>query len=219
MISKSTLSFLSNLKKNNNKEWFDKHKAEFLAAKENMEKTVENLIQAIAVFDKSISGLDPRKCVFRIYKDVRFSKDKSPYKTNLGASINPNGKKAVEPVYYLHIEPGNSFIAGGVWMPPSAELKKIRQEIDYNGKALKKILSSPAFKKQFGGLSPEYKLKTTPKGYDKNHPDIELLRHNSYIVWSQLPDKVITSASLVKELAGISGKMKPFIDFLRTALS
>ncbi len=219
MISPATLKFLSSLKKNNNKDWFDKHKNDYLSAKANMEMTVAEFIGSIAKFDKAIAGLDPAKCLFRIYKDVRFSKDKSPYKTNLGASINPNGKQKVEPVYYLHIEPGNSFIAGGMWMPPAEELKKIRQEIDYNGKVLKKILGNDVFKKQFGGLSAEYKLKTTPKGYDKNHPDIELLRHTSYIVWAKLSDKLICSKALHKDLAQKAKLIKPFLDFLRVALS
>ncbi len=219
MIAPSTLRFLSALKKNNNKDWFDKHKDEYLSAKENMELAVNEVIRAISVFDKSLSGLKGKDCVFRIYKDVRFSKDKTPYKTNMGASINANGKKAVEPGYYIHIEPGNSFIAGGMWMPPGEELKKIRQEIDYNPKPLKKTLSNPAFKKYFGGLAEEYKLKTSPKGYAKDHPEIELLRYNSFIVWSKIPDKIITSKSFVKEIAKGAKIMKPFLDYLKVAIS
>jgi len=219
MIAPTTFKFLSSLKKNNNKEWFDKHRDQYLSAKENMESVVGEVIRAISSFDKPIGGLDPKKCVFRIYKDVRFSKDKTPYKTNLGAGINANGKKAIEPGYYLHIEPGNSFIAGGMWMPPRDELKKIRQEIDYNPKPLKKILANPSFKKYFGGLSPENKLKTTPKGYDKEHPEIELLRNNSFIVWHKIPDKVITSKGFVKEIAKGAKIMMPFLDYLKVAIS
>ncbi len=219
MINQSTLRFLSSLKKNNNKDWFDNHKTDYLVAKENMETTIGELIKEIAKFDKPIADLTAKSCVFRIYKDVRFAKDKTPYKTNMGASINAGGKKAIEPGYYLHIEPGNSFLAGGMWMPPGDVLKKIRQEIDYNSKPLKKTLSNPAFKKFYGGLSPEYKLKTTPKGYDKEHPEIELLRYNSFIVWHQFTDKAITSKTFVKEVAKGAKIMKPFLDYLKVSIS
>jgi uncharacterized protein (TIGR02453 family) len=219
MIAATTLKFLSTLKKNNNKDWFDKHKDQYLLAKENMENVVTEIIKEIGKFDKVIAGIPAKSCVFRIYKDVRFSKDKTPYKTNMGASINAGGKKAVGPGYYLHIEPGNSFLAGGMWMPPGDELKKIRQEIDYNPKPLKKVLGNPTFKKYFGGLSPEYKLKTTPKGYDKVHPEIELLRFNSFIVWHKIPDKIITSKAFVKEISKGAKIMKPFLDYLSVAIS
>ena len=219
MIAPLTLRFLSALKKNNNKDWFDKHRDEYLAAKENMEIVVGQIIKEIGKYDKAILSLPPKSCVFRIYKDVRFSKDKTPYKSNMGASINEGGKKAVGPGYYLHIEPGNSFIAGGMWMPPADEIKKIRQEIDYNPKPLKKVLNNPTFKKYFGGMSPEHKLKTTPKGYDKEHPEIELLRFNSFIVWHKIPDKIITSKSFVKEVAKGGKIMKPFLDYLKVAIS
>ncbi len=219
MIAPGTLRFLNALKKNNNKDWFDKNKVQYLAAKDNMELVVSDVIKEIGKFDKTIAGLQAKSCVFRIYKDVRFSKDKTPYKTNMGASINEGGKKAIGPGYYLHIEPGNSFIAGGMWMPPGDELKKIRQEIDYNPKPLKKALANPAFKKYFGGLSPEYKLKTTPKGYDKGHADIELLRFNSFIVWHKIPDKILASKTFAKEIAKGAKIMKPFLDYLKVAIS
>lgn len=219
MIAPGTLRFLSALKKNNNKDWFDKNKVQYLAAKENMELVVADVIKEIGKFDKAIAGLTAKSCVFRIYKDVRFSKDKTPYKTNMGASINEGGKKAIGPGYYLHIEPGNSFIAGGMWMPPGDELKKIRQEIDYNPKPLKKALNNPAFKKYFGGLSPEYKLKTTPKGYDKEHENIELLRFNSFIVWHKIPDKTLSSKAFAKEIAKGAKLMKPLLDYLKVAIS
>src|ERR1041384_4820638 len=158
MITASTMSFLKALKKNNNKEWFDKNKDKYLAAKENVENTVSDLIKTFSVFDKKLAGLNAKDCVFRIYRDVRFAKDKRPYKTNMGASINAGGKKAEVAGYYLHIEPNNSFIAGGRWMPESDHLKKIRQEIDYNGKVLRKILNDKTFKKYYGELDKEYLL-------------------------------------------------------------
>lgn len=218
MINNSTFTFLKILKKNNNKEWFDKNKDKYLAAKDNVSDVVESILTELVKFEKKFAGLTPKDCIFRIYRDVRFAKDKIPYKTNMGASINVGGKKAQNAGYYLHIEPGGSFLAGGVWMPPGDQLKKIRQEIDYNGKNLKKILAEKNFKKYFGSLSPEYKLKTTPKGYDKDHPDIELLRFNSFIVWHKYSDAQVGKKTFTKEIAKGARIMKPFLDFLNEGL-
>ncbi len=219
MIQPSTLSFLRDIKKNNNKEWFDKNKERYLVAKDNVAATVDELLLEITSFDKRFAGLSSKDCLFRIYRDVRFSKDKRPYKNNLGASINIGGKKAINAGYYLHIEPGRAFLAGGIWMPPGDLIKKIRQEIDYNSKQINKILSQKDFKKYFGKLDEEYKLKTTPKGYDKDHPDIDILRLTSFIVWHKFTDKEVTSKGFVKQLAKGSKLMKPFLDFLNTAIS
>jgi uncharacterized protein (TIGR02453 family) len=218
MISPSTLTFLKVIKKNNNKEWFDKNKDKYLKAKDNVADTVDILLKGIITFDKKFVGITSKDCLFRIYRDIRFSKDKRPYKNNLGASINVGGKKAVNAGYYLHIEPGQSFFAGGIWMPPGDLLKKIRQEIDYNGKEINKILSDKNFKKYYGNLDPEYKLKTTPKGYDKDHPNIDLLRLTSFIVWHSFSDKEVTSKNFDKELVKASKLMKPFLGFLNSAL-
>ena len=181
---------------------------------------MEDIIKAFSSFDKSLAGLKAKDCVFRIYRDVRFSKDKSPYKNNMGATINPGGKKMEVAGFYFHIEPGKSFLAGGRWMPSSDHLKKIRQEIDYNSKAFHKILSDKNFKKQFGGLdnSEEYRLARPPKGYDKDHKDIEFLKYNSYIVWRQYTEKEVLSKDFLKELTASGKTMKPFLDFLNTAI-
>jgi uncharacterized protein (TIGR02453 family) len=221
MIQKSTLDFLKALKKNNNKEWFDKNRKKYLAAKQNVDEMINALIKSFSSFDKKLAGLQAKDCVFRIYRDIRFSKNKTPYKTNLGASINAGGKKVMNAGFYIHIEPGKSFLAGGMWMPPSDQLKKIRQEIDYNGKQFHKILAKKNFKKTFGALddSDEYKLARPPKGYDKNHPDVELLKLNSYIVWHEYGEKQITSKNFVKEITKDAKVMKPFLDFLNTAIS
>jgi len=219
MIAKTTLDFLKALKKNNNKEWFDKHREQYLAAKENVENLVGSTIQSFSKFDKRLIDLKPKDCVFRIYRDVRFSKDKQPYKTNMGASINPGGKKMEVAGYYLHLEPGGCFLAGGRWMPSADHLRMIRQEIDYNGKEFKKILNDKSFKKYFGGLDPEFKLSRPPKGYDKNHPDIELLKMNSYLVLHSYKDAELLSKNFVGELTKGAKIMKPFLDFLNTAIS
>jgi uncharacterized protein (TIGR02453 family) len=220
MVQKSTIDFLKQLGKNNKKEWFDANKDKYLAAKANVDGFVEDVIKAFSSFDKGLSGLKAKDCVFRIYRDVRFSKDKRPYKTNMGASINRGGKKMEVAGYYLHIQPGESFLAGGRWMPSSDHLKKIRQEIDYNGKKLHKILDDKNFKKQFGGLdnSDEYKLARPPKGYDKDHKDVELLKLNSYLVWHQYSDKDVLSKNFLKDLTVAAKTMKPLLDFLNTAI-
>jgi uncharacterized protein (TIGR02453 family) len=220
MIQKSTIDFLKQLQKNNTKQWFDANKEKYLAAKANVDSFVDDVIKAFTPFDKALSGLKAKDCVFRIYRDVRFSKDKRPYKTNMGATINPGGRKMEVAGYYLHIEPGNSFIAGGRWMPEGDHVKKIRQEIDYNGKQFHKILSDKKFKKQFGTLdmSDEYKLARPPKGYDKDHKDIEFLKLNSWLVWHQYKDKEVLDKNFLKELSSAGKAMKPFLDFLNTAI-
>src|SRR4051812_8973583 len=218
MIQAQTLLFLKKISKNNNKDWFDKNKERYLSSKDNVAEVIDLLLKEICSFDKRYGGLTSKDCLFRIYRDVRFSKDKRPYKNNLGASINIGGKKAVNAGYYLHIEPGKSFIAGGIWMPPGDVVKKIRQEIDYNGKQFHKIIDNKDFKKYFGSLDEEYKLKTTPKGYDKDHSDIEYLRLTSFLVWHNYTDKVIQSKSFVKELSKATKLMKPFLNFLNEGI-
>lgn len=219
MLQKSTLQFLKDLKKNNNKPWFDKNKPRYEAAKKDIEALVGTFLAKFSAIDKRYAKLSPKDCVFRIYRDVRFSPDKTPYKTHFGAGMSPGGKKMNEPGYYLHIEPGKAFIAGGMWMPPTDQLKMIRQEIVYNGKKFKKIISDAAFKKYYGGLDDEYKLARPPKGYDKEHPDIEFLKYNSYIVWHQYNDKDASSKKFADELNKGAKIMKPFIDFLNEAVS
>ena len=221
MIQKSTLDFLTKLKKNNNKDWFDKNKEKYLVVKQNIEEFTDELIASVSKFDKSIAGLTHKDCVFRIYRDVRFSKNKTPYKTNMGASINAGGKKGMTGGYYIHIDPSGSFLAGGLWMPPSEQLKKIRQEIDYNGNQLHKILANKDFKKHFGTFddSEEYKLARPPKGYDKDHPDIELLKFNSYVVLHEYNNKVVLSKNFVNEISTGAKIMKPLLDFLNEAIS
>lgn len=158
-----------------------------------------------------------KDCTFRIYKDVRFSKDKTPYKVNMGASINPGGKKSMEAGYYIHIEPGNSFLAGGVWMPEPQQLNAIRQEIDYNPEPLLKVLKSASFKKYFNGLDEDGKLSTAPKGYDKNHPHIDLLKNRHFIVSHALNDKQVTGKNFVATVAAGFKAMHPLMEYLREA--
>lgn len=215
---KKTLAFLKTLKSNNNKEWFDKHKNVYLEAKEEFEEQIDLIIKEVRRFDKKISpNLKAKDCTFRIYKDVRFSKDKTPYKTNFGASISPGGKKSLEAGYYIHLEPGGSFLAGGVWMPEPAMLNAIRQEIDYNPEALLKILKSASFKKYFKGFDEEDKLKTAPKGFEKDHPHIELLKNRHFIVSHRINEKDLTEKNFVNAVTAGLKAMHPLIQYLREA--
>jgi uncharacterized protein (TIGR02453 family) len=217
MLQASTLDFLKKLKKNNNREWFDKHKAEYETAREDFLQLVEKLIRDASAFDPAIRGQDAKKCLFRIYRDIRFSKNKTPYKINLSADISPGGKGSCTAGYYIHIQPGGSFLAGGLWQPEPAMLNAIRQEIDYNAKEFRKILSQKDFKKYFGNLSDEDTLKTTPKGYDKTHPELDLLRHKSFIVVHELSDKEVLSKNFPKHCLTVFKAMLPLHAFLRRA--
>lgn len=219
MIEKSTFLFLKDLKKNNNKPWFDKNKPRYEEAKKNIEALIGAFLAKFSATDKRYAKLTPKDCVFRIYRDIRFSPDKTPYKTHFGAGMSPGGKKMNEAGYYLHVEPGKVFLAGGMWMPPTDQMKMIRQEIVYNTKKFKKILADSAFKKYYGGLDDEYKLARPPKGYDKNSPDIEMLKYNSYIAWHEYNDKDATSKNFAQELNKGAKIMKPLIDFLDVAVS
>ncbi len=219
MLQASTLKFLTGLKKNNNKPWFDKNRAIYDAAKSDFYGLTEDLIHTIAGFDPSIAHLAVKDCVFRINRDVRFSKDKSPYKTNMGCYFNKAGKKSNYAGYYLHIEPGNSFAGGGLWMPEPAVLGKIRQEIDYNFADWKTVTGNAAFKKTFTkGVSSEDSLKRPPKGYDENNPAIEFLKLKSFVVSTPVADAQIKDKNFVKEVSKIFKTMKPMIDFLNTSI-
>jgi uncharacterized protein (TIGR02453 family) len=217
MIEKTTLDFLKKLTKNNNRDWFEKNREDYLKAKTDVEAFTEQLIKSIAKFHPEIGLLNAKNCVFRIFRDVRFSKDKSPYKTNMGAYISEGGKKGNKAGYYLHIQPnGQSFLAGGMYMPEPALLNAIRQEIDYNTDEFKGIINKKSFKNTFGGLEGE-KLKAVPKGYDKNHPDIELLKYKSYIVWHKLDDKALTQKDFLKKATAVFKELYPFNQFLNRA--
>ncbi|MGE0589985.1 MAG: DUF2461 domain-containing protein [Cyclobacteriaceae bacterium] len=213
------LKFLKSLSKNNNRDWFEKNKPVYQECKSMFDDFLGGLLKEIVKFDKSMAALDPKKLAFRIYRDVRFSKDKRPYKVNMGAGFSPAGKMIQEPGYYIHIEPGNkSFVAGGMYMPDAAHLGKIRQEIDYNFKSFEKILKDKKFKSMFGELDDFDKLKTAPKGYPKDHPHLELLKYKSYIVSHYFTDKEVTDKNFTRKVAEACKTLKPLNDFLRVAI-
>ncbi|MFL5754340.1 MAG: DUF2461 domain-containing protein, partial [Bacteroidia bacterium] len=215
---KNSLSFLSKLSKNNNKPWFDENKKEYDAAKKEFIAVVDKLIKNVTKFDPEMAGLEASKTIFRINRDIRFSKDKTPYKNNFGASINPGGKNSFTSGYYLHVEAGGkSFLAGGCYMPQPDQLSAIRQEIDYHPAEFKKILSNKDFVSYFKKLDEEDKLKTAPKGYEKDNPNIELLKHKHFIVVHNLTDKQVTSPDFTEYCAKVYKAMLPLNKFLRKA--
>ena len=213
------LKFLKGLSKNNNREWFEKNKPKYLEAKAVFEEFISKVLTETTKFDESLAGLDPKKLTFRIYRDVRFSKDKRPYKTNFGASFSPAGKGLGRPGYYLHLEPGGkNFVAGGLYMPEPQVLAKVRQEIDYNGDKLKKILSQKKFNALYGEFWDEDKLKTAPKGYPKDHKHLEWLKLKSFIVTNELADKAVLDKKFSKTVVDSFKTLKPLNDFLKEAL-
>lgn len=217
-LDKKTFAFLKDLKNNNNRDWFQENKARHDEAKANFITSVETIIKGISKFDPEIADLEAKKCVFRIYRDTRFSKDKTPYKTNMGAHLVAFNEKPHDRAgYYLHLEPGNNFLAGGAYMPPGPWMKAIRAEIDHNAAGLKKILNSKSFKDNFGEMEGE-KLKTAPRDYPKDHPEIELLKYKSFLAVRKLTDKEVMAEDFEKSAVKVFKALKPFDDFLNSAL-
>src|SRR3990170_3163026 len=219
MDFENAFTFLRKLSRNNNREWFEKNKPRYIETKEQFELFVENLLHEMVKFDESLAGLNPKKLTFRIYRDVRFSKDKTPYKTHVSAGFSSEGKGIAVPGYYLQIEPGNkSVLAAGLWMPIPENLTKIRQEIDYNGDFLGKITNEKKYKKNFTAFWDGDKLKTMPKGYPKDHPHIDWLKLKSFIVEHHFQDSEVTDKKFLKILLDVAKSAKPMNDFLKQAL-
>ena len=220
MLQKSTLTFLRNISRNNNKEWLDAHKDIYLHAKADFERFVLEVAHVYRRIDPDIDIMDARQYIFRINRDIRFSKDKTPYKKNFGASFSRGGKKSVFADYYMHIEPGKSFIGGGLWCPEPTALKKVRQELDYNWEEFEKIVIDKGFRRHFGELSREEGMQLTkvPQGYDKNNPAVSYLRLKHFIAKETIPDEIITSPALLKTTTTAFKALMPMIKFLNRAL-
>ena len=214
-MQSSTLQFLRTLEKNNNRDWFNENKTTYQEAQQDVISFVEKLIEEMVVFDEEIGKADAKKSLFRIYRDTRFSKDKSPYKTNFGASLGM-GKGSQKAGYYLHIEPGKSFLAGGIYMPESSVLKEIRKEISAFGEEFLAIVEKDEFRNYFRGLSVEDKLKKVPQGFKKDDKMAEYLKLKHFIVTHPISDEQLLSENAVKEFAKIFKAMKPLNDFLQT---
>lgn len=220
MLQPSTLTYITNLTNNNNKAWFDENRHLFEEAKNDFESLVNNIISTFGKTDPDIAPLEAKHCIFRQYRDVRFSKDKTPYKHHLGASFDRGGKKSGFAGYYLHIQPGNKSMAGGgIWMPEAEQLKKIRQEIDYNWDEFQSIINEPAFKKIYSDLEQgEFKLSREPKGYDKDNPAIEYLKLKSLVAIKPLTDADLVSKDLLKKIIAAFTALMPLIKFINRSL-
>jgi uncharacterized protein (TIGR02453 family) len=192
MNFKNLLDFLSNLSENNNRDWFNDHKKQFVLLKDEFESFIQQLIPKVREIDSSIGPIEAKNCIFRIYRDVRFSKNKDPYKTHFGAYIASGGRKSKTCGYYLHIDPKEAFIAAGAYSPEPQILKEIRYEIMDRTEDFKQLIENKDFKKIYGELSGE-KLKTAPKGFPKDFKDLELIKYKSFEVFHRIDEKAILS--------------------------
>jgi len=220
MLTKEAIQFIDDLGKNNSTEWMHANKKRYENYKKDYHNFIASVLDAMKPLDSSLDGLEVKNCTFRINRDIRFSKDKSPYKTNIGIWLTTNKLRKNSPGYYIHFEKGNSFIAGGVWCPESDELKRIRKEIAFFYDDLEEIVTNKAFKSAFGSITIEegQVLKTAPKGYDPNHPAIEFLKLKSFTVSQKIDDTLFTEPNFAKKIAEKLILIKPLNNFLSRAL-
>lgn len=214
------IDFLKRLKRNNNRLWFEKHKEEYESSvKLPMQSLIASLHPHFQRFAPEFD-INPKRSLFRIYRDVRFSKDKTPYKTHAAAHFVLRGKpKGVEGSgYYLHIEPGEVYIGGGIYMPDNDQLKKIRSAIAGHSDQFLTIVRLPKFKKIFGKLEGE-KLQRVPKGYEPDHPMAEWLKHKQFFVWIEWPESKCLKEKFVAEIAEVYKGATPLVRFLNEAMS
>lgn len=212
----TTLSFLSNLEKNNNREWFTEHKGEYQVAYDHMITFADALLAEMQKHDQ-IETASGKKSLFRIYRDVRFSKNKLPYKNNLGGGFR-RATSFLRGGYYFQIQPGNCFVAGGFWGPNSQDLLHIRKQIAMDPEPLRDILSDKNFERTFGVLEGE-QLKTAPKGFDKEDPAIDLLRYKQFVITHSLTAADIASSKFHVKMANAFISMRPFLDYMTEILT
>lgn len=215
-IHASTFAFLNKLHKNNNREWFQEHKEEYTTAHEDMIAFADELLMEMQKHDliETISG---KKSLYRIYRDVRFSKNKAPYKAHFAGSFK-RATKALRGGYYFHIKKGESFLAGGFWGPDSKDLKHIRQQLAQNPDELREIINTTNFKKYFGELIGD-RVKTAPKGFKKDDPAIDLLRYKQFILQHNFSDEEVLSDDFPQKIAAIFQEMRPFLDYMSDILT
>ena len=220
MISKEALQFFKDLVTNNNTEWMHANKKRYENFKKDYYQYIASVLAEMKPLDRTLEPLEVKNCTFRINRDIRFSKDKSPYKTNIGIWFTQNKNSKNSPGYYIHFEKGRSFIAGGVWCPEPEELKKIRKEIEFFHDDLEKVVNEKTFKKEFKELTRDdtNSLKNAPKGFDPNHPAIEFLKLKSYTASQKVDDKIFTEPDFSKKIAQKLIALKPMNDFLKRAL-
>jgi uncharacterized protein (TIGR02453 family) len=218
MEIKEILNYLEKLKANNTKEWFNKNKSEYLDAKASFEIFTDMLINEISGFDKSVAGVDAKSCMFRIFRDVRFSNNKAPYKTNFGAFIAPGGRKSQLAGYYVHMEPGASFLGGGIYMPPAENLRLIRKRIfDYPDDFIE-VINNREFKKYFDGIFGE-KLKTAPRGFPKDWEHIELINHKHYAVAHSVNDEFWNNSEVIQNCIAVFKAQYQLNEYLNEIIS
>lgn len=217
MDSKKIIEFLVALKNHNDRDWFQNNKKKYDLIKADMLEFLGRLIPEIARFDPEVAAIAPKDCLFRIFRDVRFSNDKSPYKTHIGAFISKSGRKGNHPGYYLHIEPGQSFLAGGLYMPPPDMLKAVRNEIFFNTQEFKTIISHADFLKYFGKLDDFDKLTRPPKGFSADWPDNDLVKYRSYVVTHNLAEESLYTPNQESIILPVFYAMLPLNRFLNKA--
>jgi uncharacterized protein (TIGR02453 family) len=217
MIQKSTLDFLKNIKAHNNREWFNEHRADYDRARANVEDFLLYLISLAAKFDSSVEHLMPGDCMFRIYRDTRFARDKTPYKTNFGAVLSPEGNKMKPAGYYMHIEPGGSMAGGGIYHPDPAVLYRVRQKIDREFSAFKGIITRKSFRQYFDGIYGDT-LVNVPRGFSKDSPAADYLRFKDLYSMALFTDAEVLAADFAKELAKRFKAVKELNDFFRDAM-
>ncbi|AOC95418.1 MULTISPECIES: DUF2461 domain-containing protein [Flavobacterium] len=220
MLTKESLQFLDDLKKNNNREWFQDNKKRYEVFKKDYHQLVSDFLDIMKPLDPSLELLEIKDCTFRINRDIRFSKDKSPYKSHLGVWMSAGAKGANRSGYYVHIEKGGSFIAGGFYSPDAEELKKVRKEIAFFYDDLQEILNDKNFKKEFGSLdvNENNSLKSMPRGYEKDHPAIEFLKLKSFTASQTYDISEVTKKDFVKKMSEKLIALKPLNDFINRAL-
>lgn len=220
MITKEALQFLSDLIANNNTEWMHANKKRYESYKKDYHSFISSILAEMKPLDKSLEPLEVKNCTFRINRDIRFSKDKSPYKTNMGVWMSQDKNRKNAPGYYIHFEAGNCFVAGGVWCPEAGELKQIRKEIEFFHEDLESIVSNENFQKEFNQLDrgENNVLKKAPKDFDPNHPAIEFLKLKSFTASHKITESLFSEADFSKKIAKKLVALKPLNDFLRRAL-
>ena len=215
MPIKNIIHFINELKINNNREWFAENKTWYEQVRVEFEQLSKNLIVEISKFDPEIKNLEVKDCIFRIYRDTRFSHDKTPYKTHFGVFIaSAGGRKSQRAGYYLHLDPAGCFVAVGVWCPEPILLKALRQSVYDNIDELNEIRSNPDFSRYFTAFFEEDKLKNVPSGFPKDFPDAELLKLKHYLVEYQLDEPMLNTENFVPKLADILKQAYPFNQFL-----
>ena len=211
------IRFLEELSENNNREWFQNNKNRYDESRKKVLFITDVLINEIRKFDPDVPLLEPKDCLFRIFRDVRFSNDKRPYKTNFGSFIAKGGRKSSYAGYYFHIEPHTSFIGGGIYMPDAEHLKAIREYIAENGEEFSNLINNAKFKKVFPEMMND-KLKTAPKGFSPDHEYIDLLRYKSFAFSSQLSKTQILADTYIEQLVQSFKILQPVNRFLNDAL-